>query len=175
MTPIRTRMIEDMQMRNLSPHTQRAYVSAVARFSTFFRKSPEQLGPEDVRTYLLHIVHKRRASWSFYNQTLCALRFLYHTTLVRPHLLDGIPCPKKAKRAEIVVAVRHGMIVAAFVADEWLPATTENFPGHEPGPGRHGFVGADASDTIQRMYIGKRLPDEYRKRGAANPIKYTYR
>lgn len=82
---------------------------------------------------------------------------------------------KKAKRAEIVVAVRHGMILAAFVADEWLPATTENFPGREPVPGRYGFVGADASDTIQRTYVGKRLPDEYRKRGAANPIKYTYR
>ena len=104
MTPTRTRMIEDMQMRNLSPHTQRAYVSAVARFATFFQKSPEQLGPEDVRTYLLHIVHKRRASWSFYNQTLCALRFLYHTTLVRPHLLDGIPCPKKAKRLPVILS-----------------------------------------------------------------------
>jgi len=104
MTPIRTRMIEDMQMRNLSPHTQRAYVSAVSRFATFFQKSPEQLSPEDVRTYLLHIVHKRRASWSFYNQTLCALRFLYHTTLVRPHLLDGIPCPKKAKRLPVILS-----------------------------------------------------------------------
>jgi integrase/recombinase XerD len=104
MTPLRTRMIEDMKMRNLSPHTQRVYVSVVARFAAFFRKSPEQLAPEDVRTYLLHIVHKRRASWSFYIQTLCALRFLYHTTLGRSHLLDGIPCPKKVKRLPVVLS-----------------------------------------------------------------------
>jgi len=41
---------------------------------------------------------------------------------------------KKAKRSEIVVAVRYGMIVAVFVADDWLPATAENFPGREPVP-----------------------------------------
>lgn len=82
---------------------------------------------------------------------------------------------KKASRAEMVIAVRHGLIIAVFVADEWLPATRENFPGYEPVPGRYGFIGVEASDTIRRMYIGKRLPDEYRKPGAANPIKYTYR
>ncbi len=82
---------------------------------------------------------------------------------------------RRASKAEIVVAVRHGLIIAVFVADEWLPATRENFPGYEPVPGRCGFVGTEASDTIRRMYIGKRMPDEYRKPGAANPIKYTYR
>lgn len=82
---------------------------------------------------------------------------------------------KKAERAEIIVACRHGMIVAVFVADNWLPATAENFPGREPVPGRYGFVGAEAPDAIRKQYLNKRLPDEYRKPGAANPIKYTYR
>ena len=104
MTPLRTRMTEDMKLRTLSPHTQRVYVSVVARFAAYFQKSPERLAPEDVRTYLLHIVNERRASWSFYNQTLCALRFLYHTTLGRPHLLDGIPCPKKTKRLPVILS-----------------------------------------------------------------------
>jgi hypothetical protein len=82
---------------------------------------------------------------------------------------------KKASRAEIIVAVRFGLIVAVFVADEWLPATIEHFPEREPSPGRYGFIGSEASETLRRMYIGKRLPDEYRKQGASNPIKYTYR
>ncbi len=82
---------------------------------------------------------------------------------------------KKALRAEIIVAVRFGLIVAVFVADEWLPATTEHFPGNEPVPGRYGFIGTDASASLRRMYVGKRLPEEFRKRGAANPIKYTFR
>ena len=83
--------------------------------------------------------------------------------------------PKKAQRAEIVVAVRHSMIVGVFIAEKWLSATAENFPRHEPVPGRYGFIGKDASHSIRRMYVGKRIPDEYRKQGAANPIKYTYK
>lgn len=83
--------------------------------------------------------------------------------------------PQKAGRAEIVVAIRFGIIVAVFVADSWLPATAEHFPGREPIPNRYGFTGSEASGILRRMYIGKRLPDEFRKPGAANPIKYTYR
>lgn len=82
---------------------------------------------------------------------------------------------KKAGRAEIVVAVRYGLIIAVFIAEQWLPATAENFPGREPVPGRFAFIGREAPDAIRKMYIGKRLPDEFRKQGAANPIKYTYR
>jgi hypothetical protein len=83
--------------------------------------------------------------------------------------------PKKASRADVVVAVRFGLIVAVFVAEKWLPATPEHFPGREAAPGRYGFVGSEAPDSIRQMYIGKRLPDEFRKQGAANPIKYTFR
>ncbi len=83
--------------------------------------------------------------------------------------------PRKAARAEIIVAVRFGIVVAVFLADHWLPATAENFPGHEPVPGRFGFVGSEAPENLRRLYIAKRLPDEFRKPGAANPIKYTYR
>lgn len=82
---------------------------------------------------------------------------------------------KKAGRAEIVVAVRYGLIIAVFIAEQWLPATADNFPGREPVPGRFGFIGREAPEEMRRMYIGKRLPDQFRKQGAANPIKYTYR
>ncbi|HNO77163.1 MAG TPA: hypothetical protein PKN33_03800 [Phycisphaerae bacterium] len=80
----------------------------------------------------------------------------------------------KARRAEIVLAVRHGIIIAVFEVEDWLPATEENFPGHEPMQGRYGFVGHEASSRIQRMYMGRQIPSKYRKKGAANPIKYTY-
>ncbi len=83
--------------------------------------------------------------------------------------------PKKAAKAEVVLAAWLGIIVAAFAAQEWLPATTDYFPGREPFPGRYGFVGVEAPDSIRKRYVGKRIPDEFRKRGASNPIKYTYR
>jgi len=80
----------------------------------------------------------------------------------------------KAKQAEVVLATVRGLIVGAFIAEEWLDATVANFPGREDAPGRLGFVGREAPDDIKRLYVGKRVPDEYRKRGAANPIKYTW-
>ncbi len=80
----------------------------------------------------------------------------------------------KAKQAEIILATLQGLIVGAFVADDWLDATSENFPGRSTVPGRVGFVGHEAPAEIKSIYVNKRVPDEYRKRGAANPIKYTW-
>jgi len=80
----------------------------------------------------------------------------------------------KAKEADVILATMQGLIVGAFVADQWLPATEANFPGRESVPGRLGFVGQEASADFKHLYVGKRVPDEYRRRGAANPIKYTW-
>ena len=80
----------------------------------------------------------------------------------------------KAEKAEVVLATRQGLIVGAFIADRWLEATAANFPGHGDMPGRLGFIGHEAPSDIRGLYGGKRVPDEYRKRGAANPIKYTW-
>jgi len=81
---------------------------------------------------------------------------------------------RKAMQAEVILATLRGLIVDAFVADDWLPATAANFPGHEDAPGRLAFVGQEAPAELRAEYVGKRVPDEYRKRGAANPIKYTW-
>jgi len=81
---------------------------------------------------------------------------------------------EKAKQAEVVLAAVEGLIRGAFIADDWLPATSANFPGREDVPERLGFVGREASEEIWQLYVGKRVPDEYRKRGAANPIRYTW-
>jgi hypothetical protein len=82
---------------------------------------------------------------------------------------------RNAGRAEIILACRRGMIIEAFVAKKWLSACPENFPGRERVLGRYGFVGEVAPEAIRREYINKRIPEDYRKQGAANPIKYTYR
>lgn len=80
----------------------------------------------------------------------------------------------KAKKAEVVLATLRGLVVGAFVAHDWLEATAANFPSREDAPGRLGFVGQEASEEIRKLYIGKCVPDEYRKPGAANPVKYTW-
>lgn len=81
----------------------------------------------------------------------------------------------RAKRAEVVLAVRLGIIVEVFVPEKWLPATEENFEGRVPVPGRYGFVGELANQTMRKKYLGRRIPNRFRKKGAANPIRYSYR
>jgi hypothetical protein len=82
--------------------------------------------------------------------------------------------PAKAERAEVVLAVSQGLVVGAFTANRWLPATDKNFPGRESEPDRYGFVGEEAPGSIKTMYVGKRIPGRYRKRGAASPVRYTW-
>lgn len=62
MTPLRQRLLDDMRMRNLSPNTGDAYVRVVAAFAKHFGRSPDLLGPDHVREYLLHLIG-RKAAW----------------------------------------------------------------------------------------------------------------
>ena len=88
MTPLRRRMIEDMQVRNLSPHTQRAYLETVARFARHFGRSPAVLGPEEIRAYQVYLTQERKLAPSSLGSAACALRFLYKVTLKRPWRWD---------------------------------------------------------------------------------------
>jgi integrase/recombinase XerD len=103
MTPLRRRMLEDMQIRNYSPHTIDGYLRYVAQFAKHFGVSPEQLGAEHIRTYQLHLL-QQKASKSIFIQTVCALRFLYETTLGRPWMVEYIPYPKKPKTLPVILS-----------------------------------------------------------------------
>jgi site-specific recombinase XerD len=103
MTPLRRRMIEEMELRNFASGTIAVYVNCVARFAQQFGKSPDLLGPEDVRAFLLHLIQERKVSWSYYNQHLQALRFLYNATLGRDWVLKHVACPKRPKRLPVVL------------------------------------------------------------------------
>jgi len=81
---------------------------------------------------------------------------------------------ERARRAEYVLAVNHGLVIGVFRPTEWKEVTEENFPGHSERPGRIGFFGSEADEEIRKIYIGKRMPDSLRKKGAANPIRYSW-
>src|SRR5262249_17205419 len=103
MSPLRRRMLEDMQIRNYSPHTIDGYLRYIAQFAKHLGTSPDRLGPEHIRTYQLHLLHQQ-ASKSIFIQTVCALRFLYETTLGRPWMVDFIPYPKKPKKLPVILS-----------------------------------------------------------------------
>ncbi len=104
MTALRRRMIEEMTLRNFAPRTIQVYVERIATFAKHYGKSPEHLGAAEVRAYLLFLVQEKHASWSYYNQAFCALRFLYGVTLGRASILDGVVCPKPEKKLPVVLS-----------------------------------------------------------------------
>lgn len=105
MTPLRKRMVEEMKLRNFSPHTIANYVDCVARFASHYRKSPEVLGAEEVRQYLLHLVDQKKVAWGTYNQALAALRYLYRWVLKRGEVVQDIRGPKRARRLPVVLSL----------------------------------------------------------------------
>jgi site-specific recombinase XerD len=104
MTALRQRMIADLRIRNYSPRTIACYTQRVGAFARHFGKSPTELGPEHIRTYQTVLVETKRTSWTLFNQTVCALRFLYGTTLQRPGVIEQIPFPRQPKRLPVVLS-----------------------------------------------------------------------
>ncbi len=103
MSPLRERLIADLQIRNYSPCTVDCYVYHVACFAKHFGRSPDQLGPEEVRAYQVFLVQEKKASWSSFNQAVCALRFLYRTTLPQDWPVAMIPFAKLPKKLPTVL------------------------------------------------------------------------
>jgi site-specific recombinase XerD len=98
-------MIEDMQIRNLAVDTQQAYVQRVSQFARYFNKSPELLGPEQIRTYQLYLTNEKKLSTSSILVATAALRFLYKVTLKRPWSFDDlIPVPKKPQKLPVILS-----------------------------------------------------------------------
>jgi integrase/recombinase XerD len=104
MTALRQKMIEDLQLRNYSTSTVESYVRHVAEFAKHFGQSPDRLGPEQVRQYQLYLIHQKQVSWSYFNQTVCALRFFYQITLGRRWMIEHLPYSKAEKRLPLVLS-----------------------------------------------------------------------
>lgn len=84
MTALRRPMLEELQVSNYSSETIRSYLAAVGDFARYFHQSPEQLGPEQVRIYQLHLIQQRKLCWQTIQVRLSALRFFYTRTLKQP-------------------------------------------------------------------------------------------
>jgi integrase/recombinase XerD len=104
MTPLRQRMIEDMQLRNLTPETQRNYVHHVAGFAKYFGRSPEELDLEAVRQYQLYLLNERKLSAETINQYISSVKFLYLITLEMPWTDEYFPRVKRPSKLPVVLS-----------------------------------------------------------------------
>jgi integrase/recombinase XerD len=105
MTHLRQRMVEDMQVRNFSPHTQSTYVLQVSLFARYFSKPPDELGPEQIRSYQVYLTNEKKLAPSSILIAVSALRFLYKVTLHKDWSVeDIIPAPKKPQKLPVVLS-----------------------------------------------------------------------
>jgi len=118
MTILRQRMIEDMQVRNLSPHTRASYVLQVSQFARHFGKSPDQLGPEDIRTYQVYLTNGKKLAPGSIHVAIAGLRFLYKVTLKKPWTFQEVlPLPKKPQKLPVVLSREEVLQFLSCVAD----------------------------------------------------------
>jgi site-specific recombinase XerD len=105
MTPLRKRMTEDMQVRNLAINTQMSYLQQVSLFARHFNKSPEMLGPEDIRAYQVYLTNEKKLAPSSILTAVAALRFLYKVSLKKDWPFENvIPAPQKPQRLPVVLS-----------------------------------------------------------------------
>jgi len=98
-------LIEDMQVRNLAVGTQQVYVQQVSLFAQHFHKSPEVLGPEEIRTYQIYLTNEKKLTTNSIIVAVSALRFLYKITLKRNWSLDEvIPTPQKPQKLPVILS-----------------------------------------------------------------------
>ncbi len=104
MTHLRKMMLEELQRRNYSHETIRAYLHAVSDLAQYFHRSPEELGPEHIREFQAHLFNVRKLAAHSVAQRTAALRFLFVKTLKRAYMLEHIPFPKTPLRLPIVLS-----------------------------------------------------------------------
>jgi len=104
LSPLRLRMIEDMQLFGFSQRTQQSYVRSVEGLARYHGKSPEALGNEQIRKYFVHLTCERKLARPTVTIALCGVKFLYEKTLKRDWSLTGVPVPKRTKQLPVVLS-----------------------------------------------------------------------
>jgi integrase len=115
MTPLRQRFLDELARRNYTPRTIDAYLAGVVRLVRHTGRAPDQVSPDDLRAFQLHLVG-RRVSWSLYNQTTCALRFFYAHVLGRADFVPHIPFARTPQKLPVILSPDEVRRLLAAVA-----------------------------------------------------------
>ena len=103
MSILREQMQADLQLRGLTPKTQRIYLREVRNLAKHFKKSPEDLGESEIKEYLLHLLKEKKLAEGTFRFYYSGLKFLFRHTLKREWIFENIRCPKRKIKLPIVL------------------------------------------------------------------------
>ena len=107
MTQLRKMMLEELQRRNYAQTTVEAYTLALRQFAEYFHRPPDQLGPEHIREFQLHLIRDRNLAANTVKQRMAAVQFFFVRTLKRPYLREDFPYPKIPRRLPSVLSTEE--------------------------------------------------------------------
>ncbi len=106
-TPLRQKLIEDLQLHGLSSRTQEIYVVAVRQLADHYRKSPDQISEEELRAYFLYLKRVKKISPSTLTVALCGIKFFFEYTLNRKWVTFDLVRPAHEKKLPTVLSVNE--------------------------------------------------------------------
>ena len=115
MGKLHDRMQEDLLLKAYSPHTQRAYLGCARHFARHYLRSPEEMGEQKIRDFLLHLARDRKASPATLSMYVNALKFLYNVNLQRPEEVKGISHPKRPKTLPVILSPEEVLRILAAI------------------------------------------------------------
>ncbi len=114
MTQLRQKMLEELQRRNYSDRTAHSYVRIVAAFAKHFGRSPDELGPDELRSYQAYLLQERKLAVNTFIARVAALRFFFVRTLKRHEFRQDLPYPKKHRRLPTILSLEEvGQLIDA--------------------------------------------------------------
>lgn len=115
MTPLRQRMLEDMQLRGLSARTQECYVAAVRQLADHFHTPPGRLTEEQLREYFLYLTNEKKVARTTATIALCGIRFFFEQTLRREWTTLRFVRPAREHKLPVVLSRDEVRRVLALV------------------------------------------------------------
>ena len=115
MGKLHDQMKEDLLLKAYSPNTMRSYLRCARHFAKHYMRSPEEMGEQEVRDFLLHLVRDRKASPATLDMYVNALKFLYNITLKRPEVVKGISHPKRPKTLPVILSPEEVLRIFAAI------------------------------------------------------------
>jgi integrase/recombinase XerD len=115
MTPLRRRMLEDLQLRGLAPKTQQCYLEAVRQLTRYYHRPPDQLSDEELRQYFLYLRQEKKVAESTFRIHLYGIRFFYERTLTRPWPVFDLVRPRHPQKLPVVLSPQEVRSLLALV------------------------------------------------------------